>query len=408
MKILVINAGSSSVKYQLFDMPKGLSLCSGKAERIGEGEAGFLKHKINPGTPNERSTTIKQPFATHARALQTITDILLSSEWGVIKQVEEIEAVGHRVVQGGEMFKSSCLITPQVLKGIADLIPLAPLHNPANLQGIEVALELFPHAPSVAVFDTEFHQTLQAVAYTYALPREYCQRLLLRRYGFHGISHKYVARQAAKRLKQPLKTLKLITAHLGSGASMAAISEGKCIDTSMGLTPMAGLVMGSRSGDIDPSIHGFIASHTGLGNAEMDDLFNRQSGLIGICGRNDMRDIHNARANGDELAQLAFEIFCYSVKKYIGAYVAALGRVDAIIFTAGIGENDPLCRTQICQGLEGMGIVLDENANNNCLGQAQLISSEASPVKILVVPTNEEKEIAFSTRELLHLQNRQA
>jgi acetate kinase (EC 2.7.2.1) len=260
---------------------------------------------------------------------------------------------------------------------------------------------MFPGVPSVAVFDTEFHQTLLPVAYTYPLPYKYYESLRLRRYGFHGISHRYVARQAAEMLNQPIETLKLISCHLGSGASIAAIASGKCIDTSMGLTPMAGLVMGSRSGDIDPSIHGFLMRHTGMSNEELEDMFNRKSGLIGICGRNDMRDIHEARKNGDRLAQLAFEIFCYSVKKYIGAYVAALGRVDAVIFTAGIGENDPMCRKQICRGLEGMGIVLNRKRNLAADGSCGIISMIASPVKVLVVPTNEEKEIATSTWQIL-------
>lgn len=289
----------------------------------------------------------------------------------------------------------------RVREGIKSLIPLAPLHNPANLQGIEVAMRMFPHAPSVAVFDTEFHQTLRPVAYTYPLPYRFYEQLGLRRYGFHGISHRYVAREAARMLRQPLETLMLITCHLGSGASVAAVSGGNCIDTSMGLTPMAGLVMGSRSGDIDPSIHGFLMRNTGMSNHELEEMFNRESGLLGICGRNDMRDIHNARKNGDKLAQLAFEIFCYSVKKYIGAYVAALGRVDAVVFTAGIGENDPLCRKQICKGLEGMGIVLNRKRNLTAVGNPEVISMIASPVKVLVVPTNEEKEIATSTWQTL-------
>ena len=401
MKILVINAGSSSVKYQLFKMPEAISLCSGKAERIAEGDSGFITHKINPGKENQRSVTIKQSFPTHADALKKISEILLSDDWGVIKNLEEINGVGHRVVQGGEEFKTSSIVTDNVRNSIKAMIPLAPLHNPANLQGIDVALQMFPQAPSVAVFDTEFHQTMGPVAYTYPLPYEYYEKLRLRRYGFHGISHKYVSREAAKILHQPLDTLNLISCHLGSGASMAAIAGGVCIDTSMGLTPMAGLVMGSRSGDIDPSIHSFLSHNTGMSDDALDDMFNRKSGLIGICGRNDMRDIHNARKNGDEKAQLAFEIFCYSVKKYIGAYVAALGRADAIIFTAGIGENDPLCREQICNGLEGMGIVLDHKVNDSVFGIQKIISTTASPVKVLVVPTNEEKEIAISTFKVL-------
>ena len=401
MKILVINAGSSSVKYQLFKMPEGTSLCAGKVERIGEGDEGFLSHKKFPGQAQETSTTIKRAYNTHADAINSITKILLDKEWGVINELSEINGVGHRVVQGGELFKTSSIVTDKVRDGIEALIPLAPLHNPANLQGIDVALKMFPHAPSVAVFDTEFHQSLKPVAYTYPLPYKFYEELQLRRYGFHGISHRYVSREAAKLLNQPLQTLSLISCHLGSGASLAAIAGGVCIDTSMGLTPMAGLVMASRSGDIDPSIHGFLMRNTGMTNAELEDMFNRQSGLIGICGRNDMRDIHNARKGGDKLAQLAFEIFCYSVKKYIGAYVAALGRVDAIIFTAGIGENDPLCRKQICKGLEGMGIMLNRKRNSLTSGQNEVISMLASPVKVLVIPTNEEKEIATATFQVL-------
>ena len=401
MKILVINAGSSSVKYQLFRMPEGISLCSGKAERVGEPTGGFITHKLNPGTADERKVKFDYPLPDHAFALEKITGILTSPEWGVISDLEEISGVGHRVVQGGELFKKAVIVDDRVREGIKSLIPLAPLHNPANLQGIEVAMRMFPHAPSVAVFDTEFHQTLRPVAYTYPLPYRFYEQLGLRRYGFHGISHRYVAREAARMLRQPLETLMLITCHLGSGASVAAVSGGNCIDTSMGLTPMAGLVMGSRSGDIDPSIHGFLMRNTGMSNHELEEMFNRESGLLGICGRNDMRDIHNARKNGDKLAQLAFEIFCYSVKKYIGAYVAALGRVDAVVFTAGIGENDPLCRKQICKGLEGMGIVLNRKRNLTAVGNPEVISMIASPVKVLVVPTNEEKEIATSTWQTL-------
>ena len=401
MKILVINAGSSSVKYQLFKMPEGISLCSGKAERVGEPGEGFIIHKLNPGLPDERKTRFDQVFPDHATALKRITEILTDSEWGVISDLKEINGVGHRVVQGGELFKKSVIVNDQVRVGIKSLIPLAPLHNPANLQGIDVALEMFPHAQSVAVFDTEFHQTLRPVAYTYPLPYRFYEQIGLRRYGFHGISHRYVTREAARMLNQPLETLMLITCHLGSGASVAAISGGKCVDTSMGLTPMAGLVMGTRSGDIDPSIHGFLMNNTNMSNLELEEMFNRESGLLGICGRNDMRDIHDARKNGDKSAQLAFEIFCYSVKKYIGSYVAALGRVDAVVFTAGIGENDPLCRKQICKGLEGMGIVLNRKRNLAAVGEKEVISMIASPVKVLVVPTNEEKEIAMSAWETL-------
>ena len=401
MKILVINAGSSSVKYQLFKMPEAISLCAGKVERIGEGAEGFLKHKKFPGQAQETSTTIKQAYNTHAEAINSITEILLDKEWGVINELAEINGVGHRVVQGGELFKTSSIVSKKVREGIKALIPLAPLHNPANLQGIDVALKMFPNAPSVAVFDTEFHQSLRPVAYTYPLPYKFYKELQLRRYGFHGISHRYVSREAAKVLNQPLETLSLISCHLGSGASLAAIAGGVCVDTSMGLTPMAGLVMGSRSGDIDPSIHGFLMRNTGMSNEDLENMFNRESGLIGICGRNDMRDIHNARKNGDKQAQLAFEIFCYSVKKYIGAYVAALGRADALIFTAGIGENDPLCRKQICKGLEGMGIVLNRKRNSLTTGENEVISMLASPVKVLVIPTNEEKEIATSTFQVL-------
>lgn len=401
MKILVINAGSSSVKYQLFKMPEGISLCAGKAERIGEPGVGFINHKVSPGTPGERKTTLKHDFPDHTTALQKIAELLTTSDWGVISDLSEINGVGHRVVQGGELYKTAVIVNDEVCKGIEGMIPLAPLHNPANLQGIQVALKMFPNAPSVAVFDTEFHQTLRPVAYTYPLPYRYYESLRLRRYGFHGISHRYVSREAAKILNQPIETLMLISCHLGSGASVAAIAGGNCIDTSMGLTPMAGLVMGSRSGDIDPSIHGFLMRNTGITNEELEEMFNRESGLIGICGRNDMRDIHEARKGGDKLAQLAFEIFCYSVKKYIGSYVAALGRADAIIFTAGIGENDPMCRKQICKGLEGMGIVLNRKRNLSAVGSPEVISMIASPVKVLVVPTNEEKEIASSTWQVL-------
>ena len=400
MNILVINCGSSSFKYQLIDMKTQMALCSGLVERIGE-TMGSLTHKKAPGTDAERKFTVEQPFADHRVGMSAVMQLLTDAEKGVISSLEEISAVGHRVVQGGEKMKQACRVGEAEKKIIASLSPLAPLHNPANLQGIEVAQQLLPHAPSVAVFDTEFHATLPAKAYMYPLPYALYEEQGVRRYGFHGTSHRFVCETAAEFLGKKVESFNAITCHLGNGCSISAVKNGKCVDTSMGMTPLAGVMMGTRCGDIDPAIHAYLGEHKGLGLQEIDALLNKESGLKGVCGMNDMRDLHAAREKGDKRAQLAFEMFCYSIRKYIGSYYAVLGRVDALIFTAGIGENDDFVRAEVCADLEGLGIAIDAAANAKRMGEPRSISPAGTRVPVLVVPTNEELAIAKATQEVL-------
>lgn len=400
MKILVINCGSSSFKYQLINMANREVLCSGLVERIGD-SMGNLTHKKNPGTQQEHKYAEERPFPDHTVGMTRVMELLVAPELGVISSLDEIGACGHRVVQGGEIFKTSCVVGEKELSQIADLSPLAPLHNPAHVQGLTVAMQLLPHAPSVAVFDTEFHSTMEPWAYRYALPTELYEKHRVRRYGAHGTSHRYVAQKAAEFFGKPDEGFNVITCHLGNGSSITAVKDGKCVDTSMGMTPLAGVVMGTRCGDIDPAIHAYLGRQTGMGLEDIDSLLNRQSGLKGICGMNDMRDLHAARDAGDKNAQLAFDIFCHSIRKYIGAYYAVLGRVDALVFTAGIGENDDLARAGICQGLAGMGIAIDEAKNAVRSGEARNLSAEGSKVPVLVIPTNEEIAIAQATQSVL-------
>jgi acetate kinase len=400
MKILVLNCGSSSFKYQLIDMDTKLSLCSGLVERIGD-VMGDLVHKVAPGTDKERKYTTEQQFADHARGMELVMKLLVDPTHGVIGNLEEIGAVGHRVVQGGELFTESRRVGEAEHKGIAELAPLAPLHNPAHLQGIVVAEKVLPHAPNVAVFDTEFHSTMPQKAFLYPLPYELYEKLRVRRYGAHGTSHRFVAHAAAAFMGRQADAFNVITCHLGNGCSVTAVQGGKSIDTSMGMTPLAGVMMGTRCGDIDPAIHAYLGRHKGLDLEEIDALLNRQSGLKGICGMNDMRDLHAARAKGDARAQTAFEMFCYSIRKYIGAYFAVLGRVDALAFTAGIGENDDQTRAEVCAGLSGLGIVLDPEKNALRGSCARSISPEGTRVPALVIPTNEELAIAEATLRVL-------
>jgi len=400
MNVLVINSGSSSFKYQLIDMNTEASLCSGLVERIGEAQ-GKLTHKVMPGTAEEKKFTVEQPFPDHVAGMKTVVDILTDAERGVIKDKSEIHAIGHRVVQGGETFSKSVVVDSVVRAAIHDNIPLAPLHNPANLSGIEVAQELFPGVPSVAVFDTEFHQTMPAKAYLYPLPTSLYKELKIRRYGFHGTSHRFVTKQAAKFLGKKADEVNLVTCHLGNGCSMAAVRNGKCIDTSMGMTPLAGLMMGTRCGDIDPAILPFLAENKGLTIKEIDAILNKESGLKGVCGMNDMRDIHTARLEkGDDKAQLAFEMFCYRIKQYIGAYIATVGPIDAVVFTAGVGENDEYMRAEVCKDMEHLGIEIDLEENNTRRGVARSIS-KGGKVQVLIIPTNEELEIAQATVDVL-------
>ena len=402
MKILVINCGSSSFKYQLLDMDTRGVLCSGLVERIGA-DMGSLTHKKAPGADAESKYSEEQPFPDHTAGMTRVMALLTDAKYGVIKDLSEITACGHRVVQGGEEFTKSTLIDSRVLGVIRELSPLAPLHNPPSIQGIEVIMKLLPHAPSVAVFDTEFHATMPPRAFMYALPYELYEKHRVRRYGFHGTSHRYVAQQAAQFLERPFEQFNCITCHLGNGSSITAVKEGKCVDTSMGLTPLAGVIMGTRCGDIDPAIHAYLGANTGMSLKEIDSMLNRESGLKGICGMNDMRDLHAAREKGDAKAQLAFEMFCHSIRKYIGAYYAVLGRVDALVFTAGIGENDDLARAGICEGLEGLGITIDPKLNAIRSGEPRKISQQGAKVRVLVVPTNEEIAIAEATMKVLGL-----
>ena len=340
MNILVINCGSSSLKYQLLDMTTATALASGLIERIGEPQ-GQLTHHNHPGTDSETQIEREEPIVDHEAGMRLVQELLADPGAGVVSDASDIQAVGHRVVHGGEAFQSSVQITPAVIAALEKTISLAPLHNPANLMGIRVARELLPDAPQVAVFDTAFHQTMPAQAYHYALPYGFYEELGVRRYGFHGTSHKFVAEEAAGLLGRPLENLNLVTAHLGSGASICAIQKSRSIDTSMGMTPLGGVIMGTRGGDLDPGVLMYIAEQKGYSVAEINRVLQKESGLKGICGSNDMRDIQARAADGDDRARLAQDMFIYRIRHYIGAYYFALGSVDALVFTAGIGEHDP-------------------------------------------------------------------
>ena len=400
MKILVINTGSSSIKYQLFDMVGQSILASGVAEKIGE-EKGVLTHNRFLATGEITEKVEEGEIVDHHEGLSRIVGLLVDPEQGVIQDKSEISAVGHRVVHGGETFREPTIIDEKVMEAIKENIPLAPLHNPPNLLGIEVAKTIFPEAPQVAVFDTAFHQTIPMESFLYAIPLELYEKHRIRRYGFHGTSHVYVAEKAAEFMGYPLNDLNLITIHLGNGASMSAIKKGRSVDTTMGMTPLAGLVMGTRSGDVDPALPFFLAEHLGISVKQIDDLLNKQSGLKGICGSNDMREVIQKKDAGDAKAKLALDIYTYRVKKYIGAYFAALERLDAIVFTAGVGENSPFIREHCCQGLHKLGIEIDPEKNHQILEGIREISPAGSQVKILIVPTDEELEIAQETKKVL-------
>jgi acetate kinase len=393
-KILVVNSGSSSIKYRLFGAGDFSLLASGMVEKIGEsGSRQQHRWKNLSGKFDEIKRSL--PISNHREGFQHIGNV--TSESKVLGGESELLGVGHRVVHGGEVFHGPALIDGAVLSAIRELIPLAPLHNPENLLGIEAALEHYPHVPQVAVFDTAFHQSLPPYAFHYALPYDFYTAHRVRRYGFHGTSHHYVAKRAAMHLGKLLTELNLITLHLGNGASATAIQGGKSVDTSMGLTPLEGLVMGTRCGDLDPAIPFYLGRRTGKSSEDLESLLNHQSGLKGICDINDMREILPLADGGDSRAMLAVEIFCYRIKKYIGAYFAALGRVDAIVFTGGIGENAASIRNRCCQGLEGLGIIMDGRKNSESSGRLSEIQADGCPIKILVIPTNEELEIARQT-----------
>lgn len=400
MKILVINSGSSSIKFQLLEMKDETVLATGLVERIGE-EEGLIKCTLCPDSEKERALKFSETIANHDIGMRRVVEILSDREQGVIADRGDIDAIGHRMVHGGEDFQAPTLITEEVVRAIEKNVPLAPLHNPANLDGLRVARELFGDVPQVAIFDTAFHQSIPPHAYHYAIPYELYEKYRIRRYGFHGTSHKFVAQECAKCMGRPLEELNLITIHLGNGCSMTAVKNGKSVDTTLGLTPLEGLVMGTRSGDVDPAIHAFLSRNCEMDIDEIDNLLNKSSGLKGLCGMNDMRDIHEAIEKGDYRAELALAVQTYRNKKYIGAYTAVLGRVDGIVFTAGIGENDEVVREKSLEGLEPFGILLDKEINNQRIKQSIRLSSDASRIEVWGIPTNEELAIARETKELL-------
>jgi acetate kinase len=384
-RVLVLNTGSSSIKYRLFDMGGRTVLASGLLERIGEGTS-RLTHRSGTADPLVSDRRV----ADHQEGLDAIFAAFGSAD-GL---AAGLAAIGHRVVHGGERFSAPALIDDEVVAAIRAQVPLAPLHNPGNLLGIQTARAAFPDVPQVAVFDTAFHRTMPARAARYALPRELAGRLRIRRYGFHGTSHAYVSRAAARHLGRPLAEVNLVTMHLGNGASVAAVAGGRSVDTSMGLTPLEGLVMGTRSGDLDPAIVFFLHREAGLGFDEIETLLNQESGMKGLTGANDMREVERRAAGGDEAAREGLDVYCYRLRKYVAAYAAALGRVDALVFTAGVGEHSPGVRAGVCTGLEGLGVRVDDARNQARSARPRTVSSDDSAVAVLVVPTNEELEIA--------------
>lgn len=393
MKILVLNCGSSSFKYQLIDMDGEKVLAKGLVERIGIAGS-RIKHTKTGQDPVSKEVD----FPNHTVAIKFVLDMLVDKEYGVLSSLSELSAAGHRLVHGGEKFTSSVLVTPEVVKDIEEVIPLAPLHNPANLQGICAVMEVLPELPNVAVFDTAFHQTMPAKAYVYGIPYKYYKENGVRRYGFHGTSHSYVSKRAAEILGKPVESLKIITCHMGNGSSITAVDGGKSVDTSLGYGTSEGVLMGSRSGNLDPSVMVFLMERLGDAGA-VNNLVHKESGLLGISGiSSDMRDIEEAAAKGDERAQLALDILIYGVRKYIGAYAAAMGGVDALVFTAGIGENGVSFRKAVCEGLGYMGIEIDAE-KNNVRGKETIFSTNNSRVKVMVVPTDEELVIARDTME---------
>ncbi len=396
MKILVINCGSSSLKYQLIDMNGEEVLCKGLVERIGiEGS------KIKHDTTGKERVIIEEPMADHKVALGLVLNALIDENHGAIKSMDEIGAVGHRVVHGGETFASSVIIDDEVMKVLDECIELAPLHNPPNIIGIEACKELMPNTPMVAVFDTAFHQTMEADNYIYPIPYEFYEKYKIRRYGFHGTSHKYVSLRAAEILGKDIKDLNIVTCHLGNGSSVCAVQGGKSMDTSMGFTPLEGLAMGTRSGDIDPAIIPFIMGKENMTFDQVNDLLNKKSGVLGISGiSSDFRDLEIAANEGNERAKLALDVFVNRVKKYVGAYVATMCSIDALVFTAGIGENSGYIREKVCEGLECLGIKIDPELNNVRGEEAQL-NKDLTSASILVIPTNEELMIARDTLELV-------
>lgn len=397
MKILVLNCGSSSIKYKLIDMPANNVLAQGGVEKVGL-EGSFLKLTL----PNGEKEILEKDIPEHTVGIKFILEVLSSEKYGAIKSLDEIEAVGHRVVHGGEKFNSSVLITDDVIKSIEDCIKVAPLHNPPNLKGVEAVKELMPEIPQVAVFDTAFHQTMPQKAFMYAIPYELYTKDGVRRYGFHGTSHRYVSKRAYEMLNIKPEGVKMITCHIGNGGSITAIKDGKSVDTSMGMTPLEGLVMGTRAGDIDTGAVTYLMERENYDIKAVSNILNKQSGLFGISGvTSDMRDLRKAISEGNERAKLALDMFVYRIKKYIGSYIAALGGVDVIVFTGGIGENVNVVRDAICDGFECFGIKLDKSANDEAIGVERNISAKDSKVTVLAIPTDEEFMIASDTLDIV-------
>ncbi len=397
MKILVLNCGSSSIKYALYDMDSKTVMTSGGAERVGL-DGAFVKVKL----PNGEKKQIMHDIPEHTEGVKFIFSLLTDPEIGVIKDLKEIDAVGHRMVHGGEKFNKSVVLNDEVLKAFEACSDLAPLHNPANLKGVKAVTELMPGLPQVGVFDTAFHQTMPKHSYMYAIPYELYEKYGVRRYGFHGTSHRYVSQRVCDYLGVKSEGQKIITCHIGNGGSIAAVEDGKCVDTSMGLTPLEGLMMGTRSGDIDGGAIAFIEKKLGLDADGISNLLNKKSGLLGVSGiSSDMREIFSANEAGDERAKLAFEMYCYRIRKYVGSYAAAMNGCDIIVFTAGVGENQANVRQSVCQGLSFMGVDIDVEKNLGIHGEEAIISTPDSKVKVVVIPTDEELMIATDTMNLL-------
>ena len=397
MKILVLNCGSSSIKYQLFDMETKNVLAKGGIEKIGL-EGSFLKLTL----PNGEKVTLTKDIPEHTTGVRFIISVLTGEEYGVLKSINEIDAVGHRMVHGGEKFSSSVLLTDEVMRDFEACNELAPLHNPANIKGVNAVKEIAPDMPQVGVFDTSFHQTLPDYAYIYGIPYELYEKYGIRRYGFHGTSHRYITKRVCEILGVNPEDKKIITCHIGNGGSIAAVKNGKCVDTTMGLTPLEGLMMGTRSGDIDPGAIPFIMEKLQLDGKGLSDLLNKKSGVLGVSGvSSDMREVEAAEAAGNKRAKLANTIYFYRIKKYIGAYAAAMGGVDIIVFAGGVGENQSPCREAALEGLEFIGVELDKELNKKSRGEETILSTPESKVKVVLVPTDEELMIASDTYEIV-------
>jgi len=396
MKIFIINSGSSSIKFQLIDFENKIVIAKGLCERVGL-NGSRIKYSLN-----DEKFVLEEPIGDHEEGIEKIIKILIDPEKGVIRDKSEIDGVGHRVVHAGEKYSKTVLIDDEKIKVFKELIPLAPLHNPPNIIGIEAVKKHLPGIPMAAVFDTAFHQSMPDFAYMYPIPYKYYEEQKIRRYGFHGTSHLFVAKEGARKMGKPLDELKIITCHLGNGSSMAAVQHGKSVDTTMGFTPLEGLMMGTRCGDIDPAIPMYIQNTQSCGSEEVNMIFNRMSGIKGISGvSSDMRDIEEAVEEGNERALLALNMFSYRIRKYIGAYIAVMNGVDLIIFTAGIGERDILVREKVLSDMDFLGVRFDKQRNNDVFGEFGEISAEDSPVKVMVIPTNEELEIAEQTVEVI-------